>query len=133
MADTLYSDAMSRAFLDEFQKIAHLVPDFEKTAILGSLFKSTNPFKGGPGVFQSYGKSLMEGGKMLASPQLTGVGKFTPAGALRRTVGEVAHSAGHHYAHKSTLGNLINPLGGALGGTAEGLTRAAGKELHGAG
>jgi hypothetical protein len=44
-------------------------------------------------------------------------------------MGEMAHSVGHHYAHKGTLANMINPLGGAFGGLAEGATRAAGKEM----
>ncbi len=127
-------DVINYAFMDELQKIAAAnggtLPGLEKIAILGG---GGNPFKGGPGVFQRFGQDLMAGGKMLGSQKLTGVGKFTPAGLGSRVAGEVAHSAGHHYAHKSTLGNLMNPLGGALGGIGEGLTRQAGKELHSAG
>lgn len=123
-----------QAFFSELQKIAAAnggtLPGLEKIAILGG---AGNPFKGGPGMFQRFGQDLMAGGKMLGSQKLTGVGKFTPAGLGSRVAGEVAQSAGHHYAHKSTLGNVINPLGGALGGISEGLTRSAGKELHGAG
>jgi hypothetical protein len=70
---------------------------------------------------------------MLGSNKLVAPGKFAPASLGQRVTGEVAHSVGHHYANKGTLSNLINPLGGALGGAAEGLTRAAGKELHTAG
>lgn len=123
-----------QAFLDELQKIAAahggVLPGLEKTALFGG---APNPFKGGPGVFQRFGQDLMAGGKMLGADKLTGVGKFSPAGLGSRVAGEVAHSAGSHYAHKSTLGNVMNPLGGALGGISEGLTRSAGKELHGAG
>lgn len=123
-----------QAFLNELQKIAAAhggsLPGLEKLAGLGG---AANPFKGGPGMFQRFGQDLMAGGKMLGSQKLTGVGKFTPAGLGSRVAGEVAQSAGHHYAHKSTLGNVINPLGGAMGGISEGLTRSAGKELHAAG
>lgn len=123
-----------QAFLDELQKIAAayggVLPGLEKAALFGG---AANPFKGGPGVFQRFGQDLMAGGKMLGSQKLTGVGKFSPAGLGSRVAGEVAQSAGSHYAHKSTLGNIINPLGGAFGGISEGLTRSAGKELHGAG
>ena len=56
-------------------------------------------------------------------------GKHVSAGPASRVGGEMAQSVVHHYAHKGTIGNLINPLGGALGGMAEGLTRGAGKEL----
>jgi hypothetical protein len=94
---------------------------------------AANPFKGGPGLFQRFGQDLMTGGKALMSPQLTSPGTFTPAGAGRRVVGEMAQSAGHHYAHKGTFANVINPLGGAIGGAAEGLTRATGRELQTAG
>ncbi len=124
-----YEEILQHAFLDELQKLS-----FNKEAGLGDMVSKlrgpANPFKGGPGVFQRFGQDLMAGGKMVASPQLTGVGQFTPAGAGRRVLGEVAQSAGHHYSHKSTLGNVLNPLGGAIGGVAEGLTRSAGKELH---
>lgn len=127
-------ELVHQAFLAELQKIAAAnggqLPGLEKIAILGG---AGNPFKGGPGIFQRFGQDLMAGGKMLGSQKLTGVGKFTPAGLGSRVAGEVAQSAGHHYAHKSTLGNVINPLGGALGGISEGLTRSAGKELHTAG
>jgi hypothetical protein len=127
-------DVIHRAFLDELQKIAAAhggtLPGLEKFAGLGG---AGNPFKGGPGMFQRFGQDLMAGGKMLGGNKLTGVGKFTPAGLGSRVAGEVAQSAGHHYAHKSTLGNVINPLGGAIGGISEGLTRSAGKELHSAG
>lgn len=122
-----YEEVMQHAFLDELQLL-------NKEAGLGEMVSKlrgpANPFKGGPGMFQRFGQDLMAGGKMVASPQLTGVGQFTPAGAGRRVLGEVAQSAGHHYSHKSTLGNVLNPLGGAIGGVAEGLTRSAGKELH---
>jgi len=125
-----------QAFLDELQKIAAahggVLPGLEKVALFGA-GGAANPFKGGPGVFQRFGQDLMAGGAMLGSKKLTGVGKFTPAGIGSRVASEVAQSAGNHYAHKSTLGNLMNPLGGALGGISEGLTRSAGKELHGAG
>ena len=127
-------EVIHQAFLDELQKIAAAhggaLPGLEKVAILGG---GGNPFKGGPGIFQSFGKDLMAGGKMLAGNKLVAPGKFAPAGLGARVAGEVAQSAGHHYAHKSTLGNLMNPLGGALGGISEGLTRSAGKELHAAG
>lgn len=127
-------EVIHQAFLDELHKIATahggVLPGLEKVAILGG---GSNPFKGGPGLFQSFGKDLMAGGKMLAGNKLVAPGKFSPAGLGARVAGEVAQSAGHHYAHKSTLGNLMNPLGGALGGISEGLTRSAGKELHGAG
>jgi hypothetical protein len=127
-------EVIHQAFLDELQKIAvahgGTLPGLEKIAILGG---GSNPFKGGPGLFQSFGKDLMAGGKMLAGNKLVAPGKFAPAGLGARVAGEVAQSAGHHYAHKSTLGNIMNPLGGALGGISEGLTRSAGKELHGAG
>lgn len=127
-----FQDVMQQAFVDELSKIA-----MSKEAGLSDLISKVrgpaNPFKGGPGVFQRFGQDLMAGGKMVSSPQLTGVGQFTPAGAARRVVGEVAQSTGHHYAHKSTVGNLMNPLGGAFGGVAEGLTRSAGKEMHTAG
>ncbi len=127
-------DVMHRAFMDELQKIAAAnggaLPGLEKLAILGG---GGNPFKGGPGVFQRFGQDLMAGGKMLGSQKLVAPGKFAPAGLGARVAGEVAHSAGHHYAHKSTLGNLMNPLGGALGGISEGLTRSAGRELSTAG
>jgi len=120
------------AFLNELQKLT-----MSKEAGLGDLVAKVrgpvNPFKAGPGVFQRYGQDLMAGGKMLASKQLVAPGQFAQAGVGRRVAGEVAQSAGHHYAHKSTLGNVLNPLGGAIGGVAEGLTRSAGKELHGAG
>lgn len=139
-----YDEIMMQAFRDELQKLAHLIPPtpgIEKEAFLGAALKGlrgaasrpANPFKGGPGVFQSFGKDLMAGGKMLSSPQLTGVGRFTEAGVGRRVAGEVAQTAGHHYAHKSTLGNLVNPLGGALGGISGGLASAAGKETARAG
>lgn len=128
------NETMHAAFFDELQKVAAanggLIPAVEKIAILGG---SANPFKGGPGVFQRFGQDLMAGGKMLGGQKLVAPGKFAPAGIGARVAGEVAHSAGHHYAHKSTLGNLMNPLGGALGGISEGLTRSAGKELHTAG
>lgn len=91
---------------------------------------AANPFKGGPGMFQRFGQDLMAGGKALMSPQLTAPGTFTPAGMGRRLAGEMASSAGHHYAHKGTFANMINPLGGAIGGAAEGLTRATGRELQ---
>lgn len=91
------------------------------------------PFGRAPGIFQSFGKDLMAGGKMLGAQKLVSPGTFAPAGLAQRTVGEMASSAGHHYAHKSTLGNVLNPLGGAVGGMAEGLTRAGGKELTSAG
>jgi len=129
---TNYVEIQQNAFLDELQKIA-----MSKEAGLGDLIAKVrgpvNPFKAGPGVFQRYGQDLMAGGKMLASKQLVAPGQFAQAGVGRRVAGEVAQSAGHHYAHKSTLGNALNPLGGAIGGVAEGLTRSAGKELHGAG
>ena len=128
------NDTMHNAFLDELQKIAAAnggtLPGMEKVAILGG---GSNPFKGGPGLFQRFGQDLMAGGKMLGAQKLTGVGKFSPAGLGSRVAGEVAQSAGNHYAHKSTLGNVMNPLGGAIGGISEGLTRSAGKELHAAG
>lgn len=88
-----------------------------------------NPFKVGPGIFQRFGNDLMQGGKALMSPQLVAPGKFQPAGLVRRVTGEMATSAGKHYSHKGTLMNAVNPLGGAMGGIAEGLTRATGKEL----
>lgn len=122
-----YAEVQHAAFLDELQKIAGL------SDMVSKLRGPANPFKGGPGMIQRFGQDLMAGGKMVSSPQLTGVGQFSPAGVGRRVLGEVAQSTGHHYAHKSTVGNLLNPLGGAIGGTAEGLTRAAGKELHTAG
>lgn len=126
-------EVVHQAFLDELHKIAAanggVLPGLEKVALLGG----GNPFKGGPGMFQRFGQDLMAGGKMLGGQKLTGVGKFTPAGLGSRVAGEVAHSAGHHYANKSTLSNVINPLGGALGGISEGLTRSAGKELSTAG
>lgn len=127
-------EVVHQAFLDELHKIAAahggVLPGLEKVALLGG---GANPFKGGPGMFQRFGQDLMAGGKMLGGQKLTGVGKFTPAGLGSRVAGEVAQSAGHHYAHKSTIGNVLNPLGGALGGISEGLTRSAGKELHSAG
>lgn len=115
-------------FLAELEKISsgELHPVLQEAL---AKIAAANPFKGGQGVFQSFGKSLMEGGKMLASPKLVGVGQFAQAGTGNRLAGEVAHSVGHHYAHKGLLGNLINPLGGALGGAAEGLTRFGGQEL----
>lgn len=125
-------EVLQHAFLDELSKIAA-----SKEAGLGELIAKArgpaNPFKAGPGVFQRFGNDLMAGGKMLSSKQLVAPGQFAEAGIGRRVAGEVAQSAGHHYAHKSTLGNVLNPLGGAIGGVAEGLTRSAGKELHGAG
>lgn len=127
-----YTEIRHNAFVDELQKIAA-----SKEAGLGDLIAKArgpvNPFKAGPGVFQRFGQDLMAGGKMLSSKQLVAPGQFAEAGIGRRVAGEVAQSAGHHYAHKSTLGNVLNPLGGAIGGVAEGLTRSAGKELHGAG
>lgn len=128
-----YEETLQHAFFDELQKLAS-----DKEAGLGEMVSKlrggpANPFKAGPGIFQRFGNDLMAGGKMVASPQLTSPGTFTPAGAGRRVLGEVAQSAGHHYSHKSTLGNMMNPLGGAIGGVAEGLTRSAGKELHAGG
>lgn len=132
-----YEQIRYNAFLDELQKIAAasgdiLEPEFMKEALLG-IGGAANPFKGGPGVFQRFGQDLMAGGKMLAGKKLVAPGQFAQAGLGSRVAGEVAQSAGHHYAHKSTFGNLVNPLGGALGGISEGLTRSAGKELAGAG
>lgn len=124
------NDIMHNAFLDELQKIAAArggtLPGLEK-------FSAPNPFRGGPGLFQRFGQDLMAGGKMLGGNKLVAPGKFAPAGLGSRVAGEVAQSAGHHYAHKSTIGNLMNPLGGAFGGISEGLTRSAGKELSNAG
>ena len=112
-----YTPEIYEAFLDELQKIA-----------------AANPFKGGQlGMFQRFGHDLMAGGKMLGSKKLVAPGQFAQANLGQRVAGDVAHSVGHHYANKSTFSNLINPLGGALGGTAEGLTRSAGRELHSAG
>lgn len=134
---TTYEQIRYNAFVDELQKLAEAhggLPglDFVKEALLG-MGGAANPFKAGPGMFQRFGQDLMAGGKMLASKKLVAPGQFAQAGLGSRVAGEVAQSAGHHYAHKSTLGNLINPLGGALGGISEGLTRSAGKELAGAG
>jgi hypothetical protein len=142
-----YDQLVQAAFIDELQKIADAnggeLPGLEKVAgFLSAAMTKLRPaaqsaeqaaMRKSPGIFQSMGQSMMEGGKGLMSPKLVGAGKWAPAGPVSRTVGEVAHSVGHHYANKSTFGNLINPFGGALGGTAEGLTRAAGRELHGAG
>jgi hypothetical protein len=128
-----YEEVMQRAFVDELKKLAEVhggLPGFEKLAGIGG---AANPFKGGPGLFQRFGQDLMAGGKMLGGQKLVAPGKFAPAGLGSRVAGEVAQSAGHHYAHKSTIGNLMNPLGGAMGGVAEGLTRSAGKELASAG
>lgn len=129
-----YEEVRHQAFLDELSKIAEYIPKEAGVAdMVAKLRGPANPFKAGPGVFQRFGNDLMAGGKMLASKQLVAPGQFAEAGIGRRVAGEVAQSAGHHYAHKSTLGNMLNPLGGAIGGVAEGLTRSAGKELHGAG
>lgn len=129
-----YDDVIRTAFYDELGKLARAgaLPDFTKLAAV-SKEGAPNPFKVGPGIFQRFGQDLMAGGKMLSSPKLVAPGKFAPAGLGSRVAGEVAQSTGHHYAHKSTLGNLVNPLGGAFGGVAEGLTRATGKELSRAG
>lgn len=140
-----YTETMQAAFYDELQKIAEAnggqLPFFVKEAgFWSNALSSAKPvaaaaenFRGGPGMLQRYGQSLMEGGKGLMVPKLIGAGKWGPAGPISRTVGEVAHSVGHHYANKSTLQHVINPLGAVLGGSAEGLTRAAGRELHTAG
>jgi len=142
-----YTEVMQAAFYDELRKIAEanggVLPGMEKMAgFLSTALTKLRPaaqsaeqaaMRKSPSIFQSMGQSMMEGGKGLMSPKLVGPGRFAPAGPVSRTVGEVAHSVGHHYANKSTFGNLINPFGGALGGTAEGLTRATGRELHGAG
>ena len=147
-----YTEVLQQAFLLELEKIAEanggMLPGLDKLAsgglskeaLLGQLAQGVaklkgpaNPFKGGPGVFQRFGQDLMAGGKMLGGQKLVAPGKFAPAGMGSRVAGEVAQSAGHHYAHKSTIGNLLNPLGGAVGGISEGLTRSAGKELAGAG
>lgn len=126
----MYEKVLQEAFLDELSKIAAAyggqLPGLDKLA-------AANPFKGGPGIFQRFGQDLMAGGKMLGGQKLVAPGQFARAGLGQRVAGEVAQAAGHHYAHKSTLGNLMNPLGGALGGIGEGLTRSAGKELAGAG
>lgn len=143
-----YEEIKQAAFLDELQKIAAAnggtLPGLEKVALSlapitnaakglmgGGAAKAVNPFKGGPGMFQRFGQDLMAGGKMLGqnSTKSLVVGSHVPAGPVGRVAGEMAHSMGHHYAHKSTLMNAINPLGGAFGGLAEGATRAAGKEL----
>lgn len=130
-----YADVQWNAFLSEMQVIggSTLAKEAGLADMAAKLRGTPNPFKGGPGLIQRFGQDLMAGGKMVSSPQLTGVGQFSPAGMGRRVLGEVAQSTGGHYAHKSTLGNMLNPLGGAIGGAAEGLTRAAGKELHTAG
>lgn len=146
--DKMASDSVvHRAFLDELQKIAEanggVLPGLEKMALsftpitnaakglMGGATRATNPFKGGPGVFQRFGQDLMAGGKMLGqnSTKSLVAGSHVAAGPAGRVAGELAHSMGHHYAHKSTLMNAINPLGGAIGGLAEGATRAAGKEM----
>jgi len=96
-----------------------------------SMFPAPGGVAATPGVFQSFGKSLQEGGKLMQRDSTKSLlaGKSVSAGPAARMGGEVAQSVGHHYAHKGTLGNLVNPLGGALGGMAEGITRGAGKEL----
>lgn len=143
-----YTEVRQAAFYDELRKIAAAnggqLPFITKEAgfwsnaltkakpLAAGAEKAVN-FRQGPGVLQRYGHSLMEGGKGLMSDQLVGPGRMAPAGPIRRTVGELAHSVGHHYANKSTFQHAINPFGAVLGGTAEGLTRAAGRELHTAG
>lgn len=143
-----YEEIKQAALLDELQKIAEAnggtIPGLEKLALSftpianaakglmgGGAAKTVNPFKGGPGIFQRFGQDLMAGGKMLGrdSTKSLVAGNRVAAGPAGRVMGEMAHSVGHHYAHKGTLANLINPLGGALGGVAEGATRAAGKEM----
>jgi hypothetical protein len=65
----------------------------------------------------------MRGAKFVAP------GQMAPAGAAQQAIGDWAHSVGKHYAHKGTVANLANPLGGVLGGTAESAVRTTGKQL----
>jgi hypothetical protein len=103
-----------------------------KQAVVGAIMKRlagpARPFSGGPGLFQRFGADLVAGGQMLGAPTLAGPGRFQAPGLGRRVASEVAQSTGRHYAHKSTLGHLLNPLGGAVGGVSEGLTRSMGSE-----
>ena len=65
-----------------------------------------------------------EAGQITQAAQQMGRG-----GAGNRVLGGAMEGAGHHIAHKSTLGLLANPLGAPMGGALEGATRQAGKEL----
>ena len=145
-----YGEVVHAAFLDELQKIA-AAGGLTKVALsfapmvgmAKKLVGATSApaaaakasFRGGPGIFQRYGNDLMAGGKMLGRDATASLRAGVPvaAGPGRRMLGEVAQGMGHHYAHKSTLSNMITPLGGALGGIAEGAARAGGKELSRAG
>lgn len=153
-----YEEVLQRAFFEELQKIAASnggsLPGMSKVALsFGGLGKGianlaskapaaahagewvnaagkAAPIRGGgPGIFQRYGKSLMEGGNQMRSAKFVAPGKMGPASPLQHAVGDWANSVGHHYAHKGTLANLANPLGGVLGGTAESAVRTTGKQL----
>lgn len=83
--------------------------------------------------YKDVGQGLHHMGERLKGPagmlpeEAKAMGFHTSAGS--RIAGEAASSAGHHMAHASTAGKLMNPLGKPIGGAIEGLARGTGKEL----